>query len=120
MKPLKIFYIIPILFFALTISGNAYPTRLTAGTETELKVQLSDEIVDVLQTRFLRYASEHLDGEVLIEATVQSDGRIVFKGINCKDDDLRNNVFCKLCSLNLWTYPDFANTLFRYKVIYKD
>jgi hypothetical protein len=120
MKPLKIFYLIPVLLFMLATTGNAYPTRLSAGTETELKVQLGDEITDVLQTRFLRYDSEHLDGEVIVEATVQSDGRIVFKGLACKDDDLRNNVYCKLCSLNLWTYPDFANTLYRFKIIYKD
>jgi hypothetical protein len=120
MRALKIFYAVPVFLFLFAMSANADPTRLTAGTETELKDQLGDEIRNVLQSRFLKYDSDDLGGEVLIEATVQPDGKIIFKGMDSSNEHLRTNVFWKLYSLNLWTYPDYANTLFRYKIVYTD
>jgi hypothetical protein len=120
MRTIKIIYLVPLLLFFFAAAGNAGPTRLTAATENELRDQLGEEIEDALQSRFLRYDAEHLDGIVLIEATVNENGKIVFRGFNAADEDLRTNVYFKLNSLNLWTYPDFANTLYRYKVSYSD
>jgi hypothetical protein len=120
MRMIKIIYLVPVLLLFIAVSGNAGPARLTAATENELREQLGDEIETALQERFLRYSSDDLDGIVLIEATVNKEGKIVFKGLNAENDNLRENAYGMLNSLNLWTYPDFAETIYRYKVTYTD
>ena len=117
MRMIKIIYLVPVLLLFIAVSGNAGPARLSAATESELREQLGDEIETALQERFLRYSSDDLDGIVLIEATVN---KIVFKGLNAENDNLRENAYGMLNSLNLWTYPDFAETIYRYKVTYTD
>lgn len=120
MKMIKIIYLVPAILLFLAVSGNASPTRLAAASETDLREQLGDEIEQALQSRFLRFDSEELEGIVLIEATVSDNGKIIFRGLDAKNEDLRTNAYLKLTSLNLWTYPDFAKTLYRYKVSYTD
>ncbi len=110
-----------IMFSALTaFAGNAYSGPLSARSEEDLRDQLGEEIKDVLEIPYLRYSTEDLDGEVIIEATVTEEGKIFFKGLNGVNEDLRTNVYWKLNSLNLWTNPDLTNKLFRYKIKYSN
>ena len=100
----------------IAVSANAGPSSLSAGTTAELSYQLGDEIRNVLQVPYLRYSSDNLKGELIVEATVARDGKIIFRGLKSDNDKLRENVYAKLVSMNLWASPDLASTLMRYRV----
>ena len=120
MKPLIYNFTVIIFSAMMLIAVNAYSEPLSARSEADLRDQLGEEIKDVLEVPYLRYSTEDLDGEVIIEATVTDEGKIFFKGLNGVNEDLRTNVYWKLNSLNLWTNPDMTNKLFRYKIRYNN
>ncbi len=120
MRTIKIIYLTPLFILFLAMAANAGQTGLSAGTASELKAQLGDEIREVLQVPYLRYSTEELSGEIIVEATVTDEGRIVLRGLKGENENLRENIYGRFTSMNLWTNPDLANTLLRYKIKYTD
>ncbi|MEO8209180.1 MAG: hypothetical protein ABI840_01355 [bacterium] len=120
MSTLKVLF--SILFLSLIFvqpnKSNAEP--LTGGKAGELNSQIIQEVKDVLQTPYLKFASKNLTGEVKVTTTVSKEGKIIFKDITGVNEDLVSNVIGKLNSLNLWTSPDYSNKEFIYRINYKE
>lgn len=120
MKTLNLLFTITgFILFLLTFStANA---DSGAGTKTaDLNTQIVQEIKDVLQTPYLRYADKNLNGEVEVFTSINENGKIVFKDVKGINENLKSNVVNKLNSLNLWTSPDYNSNTFKYLIKYKN
>ena len=120
---MKLTTILAALVFAVSIfisHKTAESKPISANKTAELNTQIVQEIKDVLQVPYLRYASEDLSGKVTVMTKVDNNGKIIFGEINGINEDLKDNVRAKLNSLNLWTSPDYSGKSFQYRINYFD
>lgn len=110
--------IIAALMFSAGIEIQA--KALPAGTAAELRHQVNHEISDVLKTTFLKYCTADLNGTVIVEMSVNENGKLYVKGIKGENHNLRECLYSKLSTLNLWTSPDLSDTVLRYKINYRN
>lgn len=120
MKTLRIIlaaFSIVVFGFAAS-SANA---KTITGTNTaDLNTQIVQEIKDVLQTPYLKFADKDLNGIVKIAVNIKENGKITFKKLSGENENLSSNVIEKLNSLNLWTSPDYQKNSFSYLIRYKN
>lgn len=120
MKTLRIF----LTAFSLIVFGFALNTsdaKTFTGTNTaDLNTQIVQEIKEVLQTPYLKFADKDLNGEVIIKVAINENGKISFKELSGKNENLTSNVIQRLNSLNLWTSPDYQKNSFSYLIKYKN
>lgn len=119
MSALRLF---TILFFSLILfSANDSRSEVLSATKSaELNTQIIQEIREVLEIPYLKFASKNLKGEVRVVAVINNEGKIVFKDITGLNEDLQENVIAKLNSLNLWTSPDYSSKNFEYRIKYRN
>ncbi|MDQ3019474.1 MAG: hypothetical protein M3R36_02730 [Bacteroidota bacterium] len=120
MSALKALFTILFLSLIFIQPNKSIAELLTGGKAGELNSQIIQEVKDVLQTPYLKFASKNLTGEVKVTTTVSSKGKIIFKDITGLNENLVSNVIEKLNSLNLWASPDYSNKEFAYIIKYKD
>ncbi len=120
MSTLKAIFTIALTLVTVSFAGITKADNLSGNKTADLNLQIVDEIKGTLQTPYLKYASDNLDGEITVIARVSKNGKIEFKYSQGINERLRSSIEAELNSLNLWTSPDYSNKEFKYRIKYRN
>lgn len=120
MKALKILFTVLFLSLIFVSPDLSRADNATGSKVSELNSQIIQEVRQVLQTPYLKFASKNLTGTVKVLTIVREDGKIIFTDIQGLNENLVSNVIEKLNSLNLWTSTEYSKNKFSYNIKYRD
>jgi hypothetical protein len=118
MKSLKTKIIGLIAIAIIFSSGILKADNNEPSTISDLKIQIKREIIDVFKTPvWLNFEDKNLNGTAEITISVDMNGKISLKSVECESNILTQMITNKIKSLNLWTDTKFAGQSFNYKIV---
>ena len=117
MEKLKLSLIVVIVSLILIPYAFAKTDGNDEANLNSLKVQLQQEIKDVLHSPvYLSYSDKDLKGTSFVTLKVNNSGKFEIIKVTGKNDELNSLISKKINSKNLWTPKKYANKYFSFKV----
>ncbi len=115
MKTLKLLSLILILVLTISVSKS---NATEIPNPDNLRIQIYKELVTLFEKPIpLIYEDKNLKGESFITIVVADNGRLFISDINGENNILNNYIRTLVNTRNLWTNPDSAGTLYKFKII---